>query len=267
MHRTRSLVRVAASWLVLAVAALPAVESITIFAAASTTDAVRAVARAYEAAHGVAVHGSFASSSTLAKQVIEGAPADLFLSADQQWMDHLAERGAIDAASRVDLLANELVIITPAERPLSVTVTEGFDFAATFAGRLAIGDPTHVPAGIYAREAFIALGWWEALRGRLAPAVDVRATLKLVELGEADAGVVYATDARVSSRVVVAARIPAGLHTPIRYPVALTATAGPAAAAFLAYLRGAEAQAMFAAAGFTAPSAAGAVDDDEGAAP
>ncbi|MBA3845343.1 MAG: molybdate ABC transporter permease subunit, partial [Planctomycetes bacterium] len=197
---------------------------------------------------------SFASSSTLAKQIEQGAPADLFLSADQRWMDHLAGKLAIDVASRIDLLANALVIITPVDRPLALTVAKEFAFAATFSGRIAVGDPTHVPVGIYTREAFAALGWWDALSGRLAPAADARAVLKLVELGEVDAGVVYATDAKVSAAIAVAATIPSDLHSPIRYPIALTTTATPAAAAFLLHLRGDAARAVFAAAGFTAPT-------------
>jgi molybdate transport system substrate-binding protein len=230
-------------------------ESITVFAAASTTETVQAVARAYEEARHVHVVCSFASSATLAKQIEQGAPADLFLSADGKWMDYLAQRQAIVPASRSDLLANALVLISPAARPVAAMTEKGFPIAGAFTGRLAIGDPASVPAGIYAKEAFTALGWWPALEGRLAPTADVRAALKLVELGECDLGVVYATDARASSAVAVVATVPAGLHAPIRYPVALTATASPAAAAFLAYLREPAAQAVFTRAGFAIPDA------------
>jgi molybdate transport system substrate-binding protein len=230
-------------------------ESITVFAAASTAESMQAVAKAYEEAHHVGVVCSFASSATLAKQIEQGAPADLFLSADQQWMDHLAARQAIVPASRGDLLANALVLISSASKPVAVTVEKGFPIADAFTGRLAIGDPASVPAGIYAKEAFTALGWWPALEGRLAPAADVRAALKLVELGECDLGVVYATDARASATVAMVATVPAGLHAPIRYPVALTATAAPAAGAFLLYLREPAAQAVFIRAGFTIPDA------------
>lgn len=230
-------------------------DRIVIFAAASTTDSIQILAKAYEADQHQAVACSFASSSTLAKQIEQGAPADLFISADGKWMDYLAGKQSIVPASRVDLLANELVIIAPVGKPLTVTVEKGFAIGGAFSGRLAIGDPTSVPAGIYAKEAFTNLGWWEALSTRLAPAADVRAALKLVELGEADAGVVYATDAKASAKVAVAAVIPGRYHAPIRYPIALTATAKPAAAGFLAYLQGSAARAVFAQAGFAAPIA------------
>ncbi|MBA3937588.1 MAG: molybdate ABC transporter substrate-binding protein [Planctomycetes bacterium] len=234
---------------------LGADDAITIFAAASTTDTLQAAVKAYELDQHVHVVCSFASSSLLAKQIEQGAPADLFLSADEKWMDWLAQRKAIAAASRVDLLANSLVLIAPAGTAVVITVEKGFAIGAAFRGRLAIADPTNVPAGMYAKEAFIRLGWWDALVGRLAPAADVRAALRLVELGEADLGVVYATDIRGAAKVVQVAAIPQDLHAPIRYPLALTATAKPAAAAFATWLQGAAARKIFTAAGFTVPSA------------
>lgn len=242
--------------LVVATLRLAAAESITVFAAASTTDTMQAVAKAYEAERHVTVTCSFASSSTLAKQIENGAPADLFLSADQKWMDHLAKKQAIVAASRVDLLANTLVLVAPVGKAAKVTVEKGFAIGEAFSGRLAIGDPTNVPAGIYAKEAFTNLGWWEALSGRLAPAADVRAALKLVELGETDLGVVYATDAKASAKVTTLAAIPEALHVPIRYPIALTTMAKPAAAAFLVYLQSPAGRAVFIQAGFSIPAAA-----------
>ena len=243
--------------LILAAASLRLVadDAITVFAAASTTDPMQAAAKAYEAAQHVRVVCSFASSSTLAKQIEQGAPADLFLAADEKWMDYLAKRQAIAPASRVDLLANSLVLIAPPGKTPVITVAEGFAIGAAFAGRLAIGDPSNVPAGIYAKEAFIRLGWWDALVGRLAPAADVRAALRLVELGEADLGVVYASDARGSAKVVQVAAIPQNLHAPIRYPLALTTTAKPAAAAFATWLQSAPARKIFTDAAFSVPSA------------
>ena len=226
---------------------------VTIFAAASTTGVIQAVATAYEAERHVHVTCSFGSSSTLAKQIEQGAPADLFLSADEKWMDYLAKKGAIVDKSRADLLGNALVIITPSAKPLTITVDPTFDFAKSFSGRLAVGDPKGVPAGIYTQEAFTKLGWWDALQDRLAPAADVRAALKLVELGEMNAGVVYATDAKASTKVAVAATIPGSYHTPIRYPVALTTTANQLAAAFLVYLEAPAARTVYDDAGFTTP--------------
>lgn len=237
-------------------AALSAADNLVIFAAASTTETVQALAKAYEAEHHVTVTCSFGSSSTLAKQIEQGAPADLYLSADEKWMDYLADKKCIVDASRVDLLANELVLITPVAKPLKVTVEKGFHIADAFNGRLALGDPTNVPAGVYTKEAFTTLGWWEPLSARLAPAADVRAALKLVELGETDLGVVYATDAHASTKVAIAATIPSTLHAPIRYPLALTITAKPTAAAFATYLQSPASRSVFTAAGFTAPEAA-----------
>ncbi len=233
---------------------LGADDAITIFAAASTADTLQVAVTAYELERHVHVVCSFASSSTLAKQIEQGAPADLFLSADETWMDWLAQRQAIAPASRVDLLGNRLVLIAPAGTAPAITVEKGFAIGAAFRGRLAIGDPSNVPAGVYAKEAFIRLGWWDALVGRLAPAADVRAALRLVELGEADLGVVYATDIRGDAKVVQVAGIPPDLHAPIRYPLALTATAKPAAAVFATWLQGAVARKIFNAAGFTTPS-------------
>jgi molybdate transport system substrate-binding protein len=170
-------------------------------------------------------------------------------------MDYLAKKQAIVPLSRVDLLANELVFIAPAGKSPKITVEKGFAIGDVFTGRLAVGDPTNVPAGMYAKETFTALGWWEVLSGRLAPTADVRAALKLVELGEAELGVVYATDAKASAKVAVVATIPGNLHTPIRYPIALTTTAKPAAAAFLVYLQSTAGRAVFTAAGFSVPEA------------
>ena len=232
-----------------------AAEQVIVFAAASTADALNVIATAHEAATGVRVVCSFAASSTLAKQIEQGAPADVFLSADQRWMDTLATANHIQTATRRDLFANRLVLITPKERPLAVRVEAGFAIADAFAGRIAIADPTNVPAGTYARQAFTALGWWAALEPRLAPAADVRAALRLVELGECALGVVYASDAAASAHVVTAAVIPESLHAPIRYPVALTAEAKPAAAAFMARLASADAAAVFAKHGFNVSAA------------
>jgi molybdate transport system substrate-binding protein len=245
-------------FLLLVFVALPlaAADGITIFAAASTSDVVQVVANQYEADRGVHVTCSFASSSTLAKQIENGAPADLFLSADQKWMDYLANKRAVVLDSRLDLVANSLVLVVPMGTSPTIRVEKGFAIASAFTGRLAIGDPTNVPAGVYAKEAFTALGWWEVLSTRLAPAADVRAALKLVELGEAELGIVYATDAKVSAKVSVAATIPASLHSPIRYPIALTTTAKPAAASFLAYLQSEAGRAAFVQAGFTIPTVA-----------
>lgn len=226
-------------------------EGLMVYAAASTTDCLQSIAKSYEQVTHVHVTCSFASSSTLARQIEQGAPADLFLSADQKWMDYLSEHRSIVPGSRSDLLGNELVFISPIGTALSLRLEKDFAIATAFKGRMAIGDPSHVPAGIYAQQALVHLRWWEALHDRLAPAADVRAVLRLVELGEVDLGIVYATDAQASSKIQIAAPIPASLHDPIRYPIALTVTAQPGAAAFLAYLHSLPASSVFTAAGFT----------------
>lgn len=229
------------------------VKSLTVFAAASTTGTMRVVAQAFEKAHAIPVTCSFGSSSLLAKQIEQGAPADVFLAADQQWMDYLEARTAIVKTSRFDLLSNQLVMITPRGKQVVIIPEKGFVIATAFSGRIALGDPSHVPAGVYAKEAFVSLGWWDALADRLAPAADVRAALKLVELDEVDVGVVYATDAKASTKVSVMCTIPTTLHRPILYPIAITATANPAAADFLNYLRSPEASMVFTEAGFIVP--------------
>lgn len=232
-------------------AALRAGDSVTIFAAASLTDAVGELAKAYEAKTGTRVVVSFGASSALAKQIENGAPADIFFSADLTWMNYLAGKQRIDPASRVDLLGNALVVVAPAGKAFPLKLEKGFAAETAFAGRMAVGDPASVPIGIYAKEAFTNLGWWGWLEKRLAPTADVRAALRLVETGEVDCGVVYATDARASAKVVVVAAIPAALHAPVRYPVAATIAAAAPAKALLAYLAGAEARPVYERLGFT----------------
>ena len=224
--------------------------TITVFAAASATDALTALAKQYETNHAVKVRFSFASSSVLARQIEQDAPCDVFLSADERWMDYVAEKHKIRADSRKDILGNRLVFVTPANKTLTLKMEKGFDLAGAFTGRLAIGDPDHVPAGTYAKEAFQNMGWWDALKSRLAPTENVRAALKLVELGEVDAGVVYLSDAKSSSKVAVAAQVPETAHKPIRYPVALCLTASPEAGAFLSFVAGKDAAPAWIAAGF-----------------
>lgn len=233
---------------------------VTVFAAASTTDAVQAVLARFEAAHPeIAVRASFAASSTLAKQVARGAPADLILSANVAWMDYLAERDAIRSDSRVDLLGNRLVVIVPTGAP---TLDDPNDLRVRVADRrLAMGDPSHVPAGRYAKAALESLGLWTRLRPRAAFAGDVRGALALVARGEAPAGVVYATDARISDRVRTAFVLPATSHPPIRYPLARVAGAdGPGAAALYRFFRGPEAARIFRDHGFEVLSPASGAD-------
>lgn len=230
--------------------------AVIVFAAASTTNAVTEVARLYEKQNMGAVVTSFASSSTLAKQIEQGAPAHLFLSANEKWMDFLATRKAIVLASRNNLLANRLVLISSRENPVHVPMDATLDLSALLKGGfLAMGDPSHVPAGIYARKALETLGQWEAVKGSVSNSKDVRGALLLVERGEAPFGVVYATDARISEKVRVAGVFPASSHPAIVYPVALTKEGDtPAARRFMDFLKGREASEIFSKYGFVGVS-------------
>ena len=165
---------------------------------------------------------SFAGSSILAKQIALGAPADIYFSANVKWMDFLATEKLLEPDTRIDLLGNALVIISPKNEKFEVKPHADFDFSSAFQGQLALGDPSHVPAGIYAVEALKKLGWWALLKNRIAPAMDVRGALALVARGECATGIVYATDATISDGVEVIATLPDSLlHTPIVYPIAI----------------------------------------------
>ena len=228
-------------------------DGLTVFAAASLTNALREVAALWQRGGHAPLHLAFGASSTLARQIEQGAPADLFAAADARWMDALQQHGEIAAGTRRDLLGNALVLVVPAAQATRVTIGPGFDLAALLGrdGRLAVGDPAHVPAGLYAAEALRRLGIWPSVAGRLAPAEDVRAALLLVERGEAPAGIVYATDAAIAPGVAVAGTFPPDSHAPIVYPFALTHRGDTAEGrALLAFLYGAEARAVFVRRGF-----------------
>ncbi len=289
-------------------------ERITVFAAASTTQAVTEITRVFMEKGEGRVVLSFASSSTLAKQIDMGAPTDIYISANGKWMDYLEKRGGILPESRFDLLGNRIVLIKTGngEKPSApgsiagkkegggnrvgrdgrlpntegdhgmdtpsgkgkkrvptlpdrqekvggdlavagpVEIDSGFPLGALLAGgRLAMGDPAHVPAGIYGKKALEKLGLWAEVRNAVAPARDVRAALALVERGEAPLGIVYSTDAAGSSRTITAGIFPLACHPPIVYPVALVkGRSNPVAARFLTFLKGAEARRLFESHGF-----------------
>lgn len=247
-------------WAVIVAAADPAPAAppvaLRVFAAASLQEAIQDIAKDYEAATKVAIKGNFASSSTLAKQLEQGQSADVFLSANVAWMEYVAKRKLILDKTRSSLLGNELVLVVPADRPMPVRLARDFDFPRALKTRLALGDPDHVPAGIYGKQALQALGWWDALKDRLAPGADVRAALRLVELGEVDAGIVYATDAAASKKVKVAGVFPPETCEKVEYQVACGLGASPAALDFLAYLHGPKAAEVFRRYGFTILTAA-----------
>jgi molybdate transport system substrate-binding protein len=227
---------------------------ITVFAAASLTNALQDIATQYQKGKTVEVASSFASSSTLARQLEAGAPADLFISADQKWMDYAESKDVIKTDTRETLLGNSLVVVAPkASKQGDITINAKTDWTALLnGGRLAVGDPDHVPAGIYAKEALQKLGAWETLSPKLAPAEDVRGALALVERDEAPLGIVYGSDAVASKGVKVVGTFPEDSHQKVEYPIAVVkGHDNPTVTAFYSYLKGPEAAAIFQRYGFT----------------
>ena len=225
-----------------------------VLAAASLQEALTAAADVWTRTGHPRPVLSFAASSALARQAIAGAPADLFVSADEGWMDALAQRGLVRRGSRADLVSNRLVLVAPAASRSRVALRPGVDLGALLGrGRLAMADPDAVPAGKYGRIALQRLGAWPQVARRIAAAENVRAALALVERGAAPLGIVYATDARASRRVRIVGVFPAASHPPIRYPIALLRDSRHAdAPGFRAFLLSARGQAIFAAHGFSA---------------
>lgn len=228
-------------------------QSVAVYAAASLAPPFEAMAVPLRA-QGISPRFAFAASSTLARQIEQGAAADLFVAADAEWMDYLATRNLIVPDTRRSIAGNRLALIVPADRPRALTVDRALDIGALLGpqGRLATGDPSHVPVGRYAQRAFENLGLWPAVRGRIAGAENARVALTLVERGEAPLGVVYETDARASARVAIAGLFPADSHPPVVYPAAIVARRdSPAARGFLAFLESAEGKAILRRFGFT----------------
>ena len=227
-------------------------EPLTVFAAASLTNALEDVGRAYTARGGQPVRFSFASSSVIARQLEGGARADLFFSADLDWMDYVAARNLIDKATRRNILRGRLALIAPRVSTVRLAIGPGFPLAAALGrrGRLATGDPDYVPAGRYARSALLALGVWNDVADRLVRADNVRVALAYVARGEAPLGIVYETDARIEPGVRIVSLFPSGSHPPIVYPVALTRKARPGARAFYDFVLGPEGDAIFRRYGF-----------------
>jgi molybdate transport system substrate-binding protein len=232
-------------------------EDVLIFAAASLRTALDEIAPPCGLTAGARILTSYAATSALARQIESGAPAQIFISADVQWMDYVADRDLILRESRVDLLGNTLVLVAPVSRPPEwpIDIAPGFPLAAALGdGRLAVADPTAVPAGRYAKAALESLGVWSSVADRLAPAEDVRAALRLVSRAEAPLGIVYGTDAKAEAGVAVVGWFPPDSHPPIVYPAALTQGAGPAATRVLQCLKGTAARTVFERWGFTTPA-------------
>lgn len=227
---------------------------LTVFAAASLKESMDEAAAAYQQATGTPVRVSYAASSTLARQIEQGAPADVFVSADLEWMDYLQQRGQVEPAQRRNLLGNTLVLIAPAASGAGVDLSKPGSLAAALgaSGRLAVGQTASVPAGKYAKEALRKLGQWDGVSARLAEGESVRAALMLVARGEAPLGIVYGSDAKAEPKVRVVATFPAGSHAPIVYPVApLKGSANPAAPAFVQWLGTPAARPIFLKRGFS----------------
>jgi molybdate transport system substrate-binding protein len=226
---------------------------VLVFAAASLKNALDDVVTQYQNGTGKTVSVSYAASSALAQQIESSAPADIFISADLDWMDELAGKNLINASTRKALLGNKLVLIAPVKTAHPVAIKPGFPLAKLLkGGRLALADPDSVPAGKYGKAALQYLGVWDSVANSLAPGENVRATLELVARGEAPYGIVYKTDAAVEPAVKIVGFFPEDSHKPVVYPVALIASSSnPDAAAFLAYMESAKAKPLFRKQGFT----------------
>ncbi|MFO1183218.1 MAG: molybdate ABC transporter substrate-binding protein [Bauldia sp.] len=235
-------------------AALAQARGPTVFAAASLQTALDAIAAAWQRESGKRAVIAYGGSSALARQIEAGAPADLFISADSDWMDYLAGKGLVRAATRRDLLGNTLVLVAAKTSAIAATIAPGFGLAALLGrdGRLALANVDTVPAGKYAKAALQSLGVWESVAARLAQTADVRAALALVARGETPLGIVYGTDAHAEGGVKVVGTFPATSHPKIVYPLAeLAASSNPDAAAFAAFLSSPAATAIFEREGFT----------------
>ncbi|AJC81592.1 molybdenum ABC transporter substrate-binding protein ModA [Rhizobium etli bv. phaseoli str. IE4803] len=246
---------IAASWL--GAAALPtkaeAAEKLTVFAAASLKDALDAANAAWAKESGKQAVTSYAASGALAKQIENAAPADIFISADLDWMDYLAKKNLIKADSRTNLLGNRIVLVAEKDKAKPVEIKQGFDLAGLLGdGKLAMGEPKSVPAGKYAMAALDKLGVWKFVESNVAGAESVRAALALVSRGEAPYGIVYQTDAAADKGVAIVGTFPGDSHPPIIYPVAILAESkNPDASAYLDFLKSDKAAAFFTAQGFT----------------
>ncbi len=227
--------------------------SLTVFAAASMKNALDDIDDAYTAKTGIKIVTSYAASSALAKQIEQGAPADIFLSADTDWMDYATRKKTIQESTRVNLLGNGIVLIAPKDSTIDhVAIGPGFDLAKLAgSGKIATGDVKAVPVGKYAKAALENLGAWQAAEPKFAMAESVRAALTLVARGEAVLGIVYSTDAKVEPGVKIVGTFPADSHPAIIYPVAATTTAKAEAAGYLDFLRSSAAKAIFEKYGFT----------------
>ena len=247
----RAAAAVVLAWMGAVPAASAEAQAVLVFAAASLKDALDATIAAFPGA--AAITAAYASSSVLARQIEHGAPADVFISANPEWLDYLAQRDLIRADTRADLLGNRLVLVAPAASELALAIAPGFDLAGALdGGRLAMGDPDHVPAGIYGRAALESLGVWQAVAPQVARADNDRAALALVARGEVPLGIVYRSDAIADPGVRVVGSLPEDSHPSIIYPVAVIAgSEHPAAAELVDFLKSPAAAPLFERFGFS----------------
>lgn len=226
--------------------------TVLVFGAASLTNVLDDLSKAFTEKTQVAVKSSLAASSVLAKQIEAGAPADVFFSADLEWMDYLEQRKLLKAGSRHDVVGNQLVLIAPADSTVAVSLKKGVDLRAALGpqGKLATGDPDSVPVGKYAKAALEKLGVWDSVSGQIVRAENVRAALAFVARGEAPLGIVYKTDALAEKKVKVVAEFPPDTYPPIKYPIALTTHGGAGAQQFVDFVRSKPARAIFSKYGF-----------------
>lgn len=228
-------------------------KALLVFAASSLTNVMDDLDQAFTASTGIPVKASYAASSALAKQVEAGAPADVFFSADTEWVDYLEQRNLLKPGTRRDVVANRLVLIAPRDSALRIRIAPHFDLAGALGqGKLATGDPDSVPVGKYAQAALEKLGAWDAVSSHIVRAENVRSALAFVARGEAALGIVYATDAKAENRVKVLDVFPDSTHPPITYPIALTAGASADAARFIAFVTSAAGSKIFRKYGFEA---------------
>jgi molybdate transport system substrate-binding protein len=224
------------SFLLLCSSNLLAEEPVRVFAAASLTNAMNDISAQWQKQSHPAPSIAYGASSALAKQIEAGAPADIFASADLSWMDYLNDRKKIERDSVVNLLGNDLVLIVPKGKRLPIEMKKDFKIAEAFKGKLCTGEPGVVPVGIYAKQSLESLGWWLQLTGRIVGTDDVRTALAFVERGECSLGIVYATDAAISSKVEVLERFPEATHKPIVYPFSIVSGARPEAKALMKFM-------------------------------
>lgn len=258
MHSRRQWIKFAAAavsvaWLGIVATPAVAADKVTVFAAASLKNALDAANAAWANEGGGQAVASYAASSALAKQIESGAPADIFISADLDWMDYVAKKNLIKADTRSNLLGNRIVLVSAKDQAKPVEIAKGFDLAALLGdGKLAIGEVKSVPAGRYGKAALESLGIWPSVEAKVAGAESVRAALALVSRGEAPYGIVYQTDVTADPGVAVVGTFPSDSHPPIIYPVAiLTESKNPAAAAYLEFLKSEKAAHFFTDQGFT----------------